>query len=295
MKTVAENMNIMSRSIGAAMRERDPGPIRELAAQLAQAQVDYIDVNIGPARKEGPELIEFVVREVQQAAQRPLSLDTMNLEAMRVGLAAHDDSWGPPLINSIMARPERIEALLPLAVERGAQFIALLYGPEGLPRDAEERAGLAATLQIAAIEAGVPEQSIWYDPVVVPVNSQQAELQGCTEFMMLLPDIAPNSMSICGLSNVSNGAPSKLRPLLNRTYLAILRHWGAKSAIVDGLDSELLRLARDQWPELDALIGRVVQGEPIDEGALSRDELDYVKTARVLLGHSLYSDSWLEL
>jgi 5-methyltetrahydrofolate corrinoid/iron sulfur protein methyltransferase len=29
--------------------------------------------------------------------------------------------------------------------------------------------------------------------------------------------------------------------------------------------------------------------------SLSREEQKYVKTVRVLLGHSLYTDSWLEL
>jgi 5-methyltetrahydrofolate corrinoid/iron sulfur protein methyltransferase len=30
-------------------------------------------------------------------------------------------------------------------------------------------------------------------------------------------------------------------------------------------------------------------------GNLSKEEQDYVKTARVLMGQSLYSDSWLQL
>jgi len=29
--------------------------------------------------------------------------------------------------------------------------------------------------------------------------------------------------------------------------------------------------------------------------SLSKEEADYVKTAKVLLGQSLYSDSWLDL
>ena len=38
-----------------------------------------------------------------------------------------------------------------------------------------------------------------------------------------------------------------------------------------------------------------MDGEDIDMSSLSKDEVDYVKTAKVLLGHTLYSDSWLEL
>jgi 5-methyltetrahydrofolate corrinoid/iron sulfur protein methyltransferase len=30
-------------------------------------------------------------------------------------------------------------------------------------------------------------------------------------------------------------------------------------------------------------------------GSLSKEEQNYVKTVNVLLGHTLYSDSWLEI
>ena len=295
MIVIAENINIMSRIIGPAMRDHDPKPIQELAAQLAANGADYLDVNIGPARKGGAETMEFVVRAVQEAAPRPLSLDTMNVEAMEAGLRAHKNDWGRPIINSIMARPERIEALMPLAQKYEANFIALLYGPQGLPRDANERGELAAMMQYQAMEAGIRDNMVWYDPIVVPVNSQQNQLLGCTEFMVMLPEFAPASMSTCGLSNVSSGAPVPLRHILNQTYLCILRWWGLKSAILDGLDQTLLAIARDQRPDLDELIGKVINGDPLDLGAANKEEKDYIKTAKLLQGESLYSDSWLDL
>ncbi|MBM4320436.1 MAG: dihydropteroate synthase, partial [Deltaproteobacteria bacterium] len=236
----------MSKTIGKAMREKEPGPIRALAEKLVENGADYLDINIGPARKGGAELMDFVVRTVQEVAHLPLYLDTMNIEAMEAGLKAHDNRYGKPVINSIMARPERMDALIPLARKYESGFVALVYGPEGLPRDANERGELAAMLQYRALEAGIPEEDIWYDPIVVPVTSQQIELQGCTEFMMMLPELAPTSLSTCGLSNVSNGAPEHLRPVLNQTYLCILRKYGLKGAILDGLDKEILSFARDE-------------------------------------------------
>jgi 5-methyltetrahydrofolate corrinoid/iron sulfur protein methyltransferase len=38
-----------------------------------------------------------------------------------------------------------------------------------------------------------------------------------------------------------------------------------------------------------------MDGDEPDVASLSKEEADYVKTTKVLLGHSLYSDSWLEL
>jgi 5-methyltetrahydrofolate corrinoid/iron sulfur protein methyltransferase len=292
MKLIGENLNVMSKRIGEAFKQRDPEPIREMAIAEAKAGVDLLDINLGPARKAGPELMEWVVKTVQEVVDLPLSLDTTNVEAMEAGLQVHK---GKALINSISARPERIEALVPLAKKYGAGFIGLTLGPEGIPRDANERGLLAAQIIAEAASHGIAEEDIWLDPIVLPINSQQIQVQGCTEFTMMLSDLAPNSKSTCGLSNVSNGAPSHLRGILNRTYLIILRRYGMYSAIVDAFDEDLKAIAWGKRPDLEALVYRVMDGETADPSGLSKEEADYVKTAKVLLGQTLYSDSWLEV
>ena len=50
---IGENINIMSKTIGPAMKRRETGPIQELAVAQKEAGVDYLDINIGPARKAG--------------------------------------------------------------------------------------------------------------------------------------------------------------------------------------------------------------------------------------------------
>jgi len=67
------------------------------------------------------------------------------------------------------------------------------------------------------------------------------------------------------------------------------------SAIVDTFDKELHEIARGKRPDLEAVVHKVEDGVPVDMSSLSREETEYVKTARVILGHSLYSDSWLEI
>ena len=74
----------------------------------------------------------------------------------------------------------------------------------------------------------------------------------------MLPDIAPGAKSIVGLSNVSNGAPNKLRPYLNRTYLMMLMKYNIYSVILDALDQELIDIARGKRPELVKLVHRVM-------------------------------------
>jgi 5-methyltetrahydrofolate corrinoid/iron sulfur protein methyltransferase len=115
------------------------------------------------------------------------------------------------------------------------------------------------------------------------------------EFILMLKDLAPQAKSTCGLSNVSNGAPAALRGLLNRTYFIMIKRNGIYSAIVDAFDKELNAVARGKMPEMETLVGRVMDGEEVDVSSLSKEETEYVKTTKVLLGHDLYSDSWLEL
>jgi 5-methyltetrahydrofolate corrinoid/iron sulfur protein methyltransferase len=300
MLLIGENLNVMVKKMGTAMKDKDPKPLQELAIAEAEAGVDYIDINLGPARKGGGELMEWVVKMVQEVVDTPLYLDTINAEAIEAGLKVYQNKKGKAVINSIMARPESMDVKLPIAQKYDAGFVALLWGPSGLPRDAEERGVLAAELMQKAMEFGIAGEDIWMDPIVTPVTSPQSQVQvpSCVEFMKMfkdLQDVCPGMRSTCGLSNVSNGAPNHLRPILNQTYLLMLERYGMASAIVDAFDEDLKRYARGGQENLKKLIYRVMDGEEIDLKSLSREEGNYVKTTKVLMGKILYSDSWLEL
>lgn len=289
---IGENLNVMSKKVGEALKQKDPGPVRAMAEAEAKAGMDMLDINLGPARKNGPELMEWVIRTVREVTDLSLSLDTTNVEAIEAGLRVHD---GKPLINSISARPERMAALMPMAKKYSASFIGLTLGEEGIPRDANERGLLAAQIVAEAGTYGIAEEDIWLDPIVLPINTQQAQIQGCTEFVAMLSELFPGCKSTCGLSNASNGIPAVLRGVMNRTYLIMLKRYGLYSAIVDAFDEELKAIAQGRRPEIEALVHRVMDGETIDAAPLSEEERGYVKTAKLLLGQSLYSDSWLEL
>ncbi|MFP5211848.1 MAG: dihydropteroate synthase, partial [Acidobacteriota bacterium] len=242
----------------------------------------------------GEELMTWLVPVIQEVVDVPLALDTSNIKAIEAGLKAHRK--GRPLINSIMVRPERMEALLPLAAQYEADFVGLLWGPEGMPRDENERGALCAEIVYKATgEFGIPPERIYVDPIQTPVNVQQNQIMSVLEFMKMFQDIAPGCRSTIGLSNVSNGPPEYLRPILNQVMVIILKRHGLYSAIVDCFDKDLHDIARGKRPDLEALVHKVEDGEPIDASSLSEEELRYVKTTKVILGHNLYSDSWLEV
>ena len=152
-----------------------PRPLQELAVQEAEAGMDWIDLNIGPAGKTGVDLMSWLVPVVHEVVDLPLALDTSNIKAIEAGLKAHKK--GRPLINSIMVRPERMDALLPLAAQYDADFVGLLWGPEGMPRDENERGALCAELVFKAEgEFGIAPERMLIDPIQTPVNVQQGQI-----------------------------------------------------------------------------------------------------------------------
>lgn len=292
MLLIGENINIMSKTIGPAMKERNPGPIQELALAETAAGIDYLDLNIGPARRDGDKLMEWMVDTIQKVTATPLSLDTTNPVAMEAGLKVCKSK---PLLNSISLQPARLETELPMVKKYNASMIGLLWGVEGMPRDANERCALAVELIYKANEMGIANEDIWIDPIVSPISVEINQVKACVEFMSMLSEIAPGCKSIVGLSNISNGAPAHLRPYLNRTYLVMLMKYGIYSAIADAFDAELVKVAKGKMPEIVSLVWRMMDGDEPDFASLNPKELEYAKTVRVLTGQSLYSQSWLEI
>jgi len=293
MLLIGESLNVISRKIGRAFKERDPKPIQEEALFQKEKGMDYIDINLGPAKKDGHELMPWVVETVQEVVDDvPLVLDTSNIDAITAALKVCKMT---PLINSIMCRPERYEKMIPLAAEHNADFIALMWGPDGLPRDENERAALCVELLYAANEAGIGNERIWVDGIVTPVNIQQPQLISLMEFQGMIQDMAPGAKSTCGLSNISNGPPEHLRPILNQTYMVMLERYGMYSVIADPYDDKLIDMAKGKRQDIVDVIHATMDGNESDMASLSKEMQDYVKTVNVILGKTLYSDSWLEI
>ncbi|CAO0824423.1 5-methyltetrahydrofolate corrinoid/iron sulfur protein methyltransferase [Desulfarculales bacterium] len=292
MKLIGENLNVIKTVCGQAFKDRNPEPIQKVALSEKAAGMDWIDINLGPARKGGPELMEWVVKTVQEVVPDiPLALDTSNIEAIEAGLAVHK---GTALVNSVMARPERYTKMLPMVAKYKADMVALLWGPEGLPRDENERASLAVELCYAANEAGIVNEQLFVDPIITPVNIQQPQLMATMTFMQMLQDIAPGARSTNGLSNISNGTP--WREPLNQIYMIMLERSGMYSCIADYEDHLLIDIARGRRDDLVRVVHKVMDGEITNPDQVEGDEAKlFVRGARVILGHTLYSDSWMNM
>jgi len=293
-KPIAESINIMGTRSGNAMKERKPGPVQEMAKEETAAGAAYLDLNIGPARKDGTELMPWAVETVQSVVDTPLCLDSTNTDAMAAGFKVVKNKT-QAIMNSISAQPERMEALIPVAAEAGCDVIALLWGPDGMPRDSAERAAMSVDLMMALNEAGIPNEKILFDPIGTPITLGADQIAAGLEFMMMLQDIAPGAGSTVGLSNVSNGVAENLRKYLDRTYLIMLMKYGISTAIVNSYDTELMAICKGERHDLVEMVHGMMDGNDPDPSTLEGSALEHFKTYKTLSGQTVFSESWLEL
>ncbi len=304
MLIIGENIHIISPDVKEAIATRDTKAIQALAKEQVDAGAGMLDLNIGPQKKDGVDIMRWLVPAVQEVVDVPLSLDTTNLEAIGAGLALVKRKG---LVNSASAEPERLKKVPPVAAEHGAGLIALLMGKSGIPLTAEERVSMAIDVLIPrAIEVGIPMEDLYLDPLLLTVSGCQEYCPPAIEAVRYIKQgMDPAPMTTCGLSNVSNRVPEKMRSLLNRVYLVMLMAVGLDTAIADPLDKELVDTIRiiDQRDDstgagalLLTLHDRVAAMEELE--AADADLSDPAqaaiwKTVQVLLNKTIYTDAYL--
>ncbi len=236
MLIIGEKLSIIAKRVREAMLKRDKGPIQEIAKAQWDAGARMIDANIGPAEDGGEELMQWMVRAIQEAVPSPVCLDTTNAKAIEAGLQVHDNQWGRPLINSTSNDPERFP-ILELAAKYNSQIIGLTVGKGGLPADAEERCAIAAEIMARAMEYGVPLEDLYLDPLVLQIATSQDHALHVIKAIRMFQELNdPPMKTVVGLSNISNGCPRHVRPIINKHYFALLMYNGLTSAIADAAE-----------------------------------------------------------
>ncbi len=292
---IGENIHVIAKDVSTAIRERNEKVIQALAREQTQSGAHYIDLNVGPMKKDTEETMKWLVNCVQEVSDLPLSIDTMNPVAMEAGLKYCKKR---PLLNSASGKTDSKSQMLPLAKKYNCDVVVSVMTDKGMPPEVESKIESIMETVSYANDLGIPNEDIWVDPIILPVSTAgegQNIAVGNLEFIKILQDVLPGVKSTVGLSNISNGVPAHLRPILNRTYLVMLERNGLYSAIADPLDEELMAFMKGELPAVKDLIYRTMDGEEIDLSSLSQKEVAYVKTARVLMAQTLYSDAWLEI
>jgi len=307
MYAIGENIHIISPKVKTALQERDGGFFVDLARKQQAAGANALDLNLGPRKKDGPEVVEWLVDCMLEAVPgMTLSFDTTNLAAIETGLKRIGAN---AIVNSTSAEEERLANVPPLAAKYGAKLIALCMEKSGIPVSADARIGIAMEKLIPrAQEVGLPMGNLFIDPLILTVSGCQEYVPHAIETVRMLKMVAdPPPMTVVGLSNVSNQVPHEMRPLLNRVYLVMLMAVGLDAAILDPLDTELMGViqaieGREDGSAVKALYLRlfdaVAAGEELQPDQVDHNDLEQEqiwKTVQVLLNRVIYTDSFLRL
>jgi len=307
MYKIGENIHIIAPKVKEALGNREGAFFVDLARKQRQAGADVLDLNIGPQKKAGPEVVDWLVDVVQEAVPgMTLSFDTTNLAAIEVGLKKVGAN---AIVNSTSAEEERLANVPPLAAKYGAGLIALCMEKSGIPVSADARIALAMEkLMPRAQEVGIPMEKLFVDPLILTVSGCQEFVPQAIETVRMLKMVAdPPPMTVVGLSNVSNQVPAEMRPRLNQVYMVMLMGVGLDAAILDPLDHKLMDIirtveSRDASTPVGALYLKlrdaVAAGEELQPEAVDMSDPEQVgiwKTVQILLNKVIYTESYIRL
>ena len=256
--TIGERIHCISPVIREAMATFNPDPILERAAQQIKAGATYLDVNIGPAESNGPELMTWAVKLLQENFNNvPLALDTANKRAIEAGIHVYNRTNGKPIVNSADAG-SRISNI-DLAAANDAICIALCSA-DGIAKDNEERMMHCHHMLERGLSLGMEATDLWFDPLFLVVKGMQDKQMDVLNAIKLFADEGLKSTG--GLSNNSNGAPKNVRPIMDSALVAMAMMQGLTSAIVNPNDLRLM---------------------------------ETIKSCDIFKNNELYSDSYLEI
>lgn len=255
---IGERIHCISPSIRKALAERDPAPILKRAKEQLEAGAHYIDFNIGPAERDGEEIMTWGIKLLQSEFNNvPIALDTANKKAIEAGLKVYDRTNAKPIINSADAG-SRFD-LIDIAAEYEAMVIGLC-AKEGIPRDNDERMAYCQEILEKGLMLGMEPTDILFDPLCLVIKGMQEKQVEVLEAIKMMTEMG--LLTTGGLSNVSNGCPKHVRPVLDSAFLAMAMANGFSSAIMNPCAPELMKT---------------------------------VKSCDIINGASLYADSFLEL
>ena len=239
MLVVGEKINTSRKEVKEAVEKRDAAFIRSLARRQVDAGAHYIDVNCGTFFQDEPELLSWMVQEIQQELDgAPLCIDSPNPLAVEAALKAHQ---GKAMLNSISGEKERFEALEPLVVQYGCKVVVLCMDDEaGIPPDALTRFHIASRIIDSLAAKSVKVEDIYVDPLIQPISVDTKNGLSAAETIRMVRERYPGVHAICGLSNISFGLPE--RKLLNQAYMVICAAYGLDAVIMDPEDRKMMAL-----------------------------------------------------
>lgn len=212
----------------------------EIARRQAKGGASIIDVCLAnPDRNEYEDMekfLPFVVKKVKSA----IMIDSTDSNVMEMALKR---TQGKSIINSINLEDgeERFQRVCPIIRKYGAAVVVGCIDDDpqhGMAVTAQRKLEVARrSHELLTGKYGVPEEDIFFDPLVFPVGTGDANYIGSAretiEGVRLISMEFPRCHTTLGISNVSFGLPQAGREVLNAVFLYHCVKAGLTSAIVN--------------------------------------------------------------
>lgn len=300
---IGENIHIISKQVREALENKDEICVKNLVK--FQENMDCIDLNVGPARGKLDNIFEWLC---PLAGDKNISFDSTNIDAVEQGLSLVKNTENC-FINSTSRDFEKLNRLVDLALEYNCNLIALATSKEtGIPKTADGRLELVFDIYEKCLEKGLDSSKLFFDPLVLPVNVEQSQaLEALSTIQMVKESFEPKVNTVIGLSNISNGLPKSIKPLMNRVFGVLAFGAGLDAVIMDAGDLELVRIFKmlesetPDMPEdelylnLSNMVKTFEDLSCIKFDKNSIKEQNIFKTAEILLNKKIYSDSFTQI
>ena len=285
------------------MEKKDENFVKNLVK--IQQNTDCIDLNVGPAKNKLDRIFEWLIPLV---GNQNISFDSTNSDAIEQGLSLVKNSKNC-FINSTSKDEVKLERLTDLAAKHNCNLVALAMSKEtGIPKTADGRLEIIFEIYEKCMEKGIESNKIFFDPLVLPICADQTQaLEALNTIQIVKESFEPKVNTVIGLSNISNGCPKELRPLINRVFGVLAFGAGLDAVILDAKDIELIRIFKmlennnptssvDMlYVNLANMVKEFKELEEIEYNHNNIEECNIIKTATILLNKKIYSDSFTQV
>ncbi|MDX6688198.1 MAG: 5-methyltetrahydrofolate--homocysteine methyltransferase, partial [Baekduia sp.] len=196
--------------------------------QIAEDQVEggahVLDLCVAlTERADEDEQMRMVAKRVSLSQPTPIQIDSTEPDVIKLAL---EQTPGRAIVNSVNleAGPDKLNTVVPLAIEHGAAVIALTIDEVGMAKTAERKVEIAKRIkELACDEHGLDPELLIFDVLTFTLTTGDDEwkpsavetIKGIRDVKAALPGVKTS----LGVSNVSFGVGQPARAVLNSVFL----------------------------------------------------------------------------
>ncbi len=197
-------------------------------ATIAEDQVTggahVLDVCVAlTERQDEDEQMRQVVKKISLTQPAPIQIDSTEADVIKVAL---EQIPGRAIVNSVNleAGRDKLDRVVPLAIEHGAALIALTIDEVGMAKTAQRKVEIAQRIvDLACGEHGLDPQCLIFDALTFTLTTGDEEwrpsaretIEGIRRIKAEIPGVKTS----LGVSNVSFGVSPPARAVLNSVFL----------------------------------------------------------------------------